>query len=73
MMTGFRTENDHPVVAALDDLIASYDSAIAAFQEAGLTSEVHALLPDRELLVVLRSRLNWLGGSPAGEKGPPAQ
>lgn len=54
------TQSDHPVVAALDDLIAAYDRAVATFGEHGFQGEVDALLPDRELLVVLRSRLGWL-------------
>jgi hypothetical protein len=72
MMTASRTENEHPVISALDELIASYDRAVAAFEQAGLGSEAEALLPDRELLVVLRGRLDWLGdsGRPAGE--PPS-
>ncbi len=61
-MTPAVTENDHPVAAALDDLIAAYDRAVATFTEHGFQGEVDALLPDRELLVVLRSRLGWLQG-----------
>ena len=62
MMTTARTDSDHPVVAALDDLIAAYDRAVSIFAEHGFQGEVDALLPDRELLVVLRSRLGWLQG-----------
>jgi len=62
MMTAARTSSDHPVVAALDDLIAAYDRAVATFAEHGFQGEVDALLPDRELLVVLRSRMGWLQG-----------
>ena len=62
MMQATRTNSDHPVVAALDELIAAYDHAVATFGEHGYQGEVHALLPDRELLVVLRSRLGWLQG-----------
>jgi hypothetical protein len=62
MMTAARTENDHPVVAALDDLIAAYDRAVQTFTDNGFQGEAAALLPDRELLVVLRSRLGWLRG-----------
>ncbi len=62
MMTASRTDHDHPVVAALDKLIASYDRAVKTFTEHGFQGEVDALLPDRELLVVLRSRLGWLQG-----------
>jgi len=63
MMTATRSDPDHhPVVAALDDLIASYDRAVATFKQHGFQGEVDALLPDRELLVVLRSRLGWLQG-----------
>ncbi|TMF85694.1 MAG: hypothetical protein E6I08_13120 [Chloroflexi bacterium] len=61
-MTAARTDNDHPVVAALDELIAAYDRAVATFADNGLQGEVDALLPDRALLVVLRSRLGWLQG-----------
>jgi hypothetical protein len=61
MMTASRTEKEqHPVVAALDDLIASYDRAVRAFHDYGLQGEVDALLPDRELLIVLRSRVGFL-------------
>jgi hypothetical protein len=59
-MTAARTDSDHPVVAALDTLIAAYDRAVATFTDYGFQGEVDALLPDRELLVVLRSRLGWL-------------
>jgi hypothetical protein len=62
MMTTARTDSDHPVVAALDDLIAAYDRAVSTFAENGFQGEVDALLPDRALLVVLRSRLGWLQG-----------
>jgi hypothetical protein len=62
MMTAARTENGHPVVAALDELIAAYDRAVATFADHGFQGEVDALLPDRALLVVLRSRLGWLQG-----------
>jgi len=62
MMTAARTDSEHPVVAALDDLIAAYDRAVSTFADHGFQGEVEALLPDRELLVVLRSRLGWLQG-----------
>jgi len=62
MMTAARTDSEHPVVAALDELIAAYDRAVATFTDHGFQGEVEALLPDRELLVVLRSRLGWLQG-----------
>ena len=63
MMTSSRpTEHHHhPVVSALDELIAAYDRAIGVFRDNHLQSEIDALLPDRELLVVLRSRLGFLG------------
>ena len=62
MMTASRTDSDHPVVAALDELIAAYDRALETFKDNGFQGEVDALLPDRELLIVLRSRLGWLQG-----------
>lgn len=62
MMTASRTESEHPVVAALDELIAAYDRAVETFTQHGFQGEVDALLPDRELLIVLRSRLGWLQG-----------
>ena len=60
MMTAARTDRDHPVVAALDDLIAAYDRAVQTFSDNGVQGEAAALLLDRDLLVVLRSRLGWL-------------
>lgn len=62
MTAASRTESNHPVVAALDELIAAYDRALRTFTDHGFQGEVDALLPDRELLIVLRSRLNWLQG-----------
>ncbi len=62
MMTAARTDSENPVVAALDDLIAAYDRAVETFTDNGFQGEAAALLPDRELLVVLRSRLGWLQG-----------
>jgi hypothetical protein len=62
MMTAAKTDSDHPVVAALDELIAAYDRAVKTFTDNGFQGEAAALLPDRELLVVLRSRLGWLQG-----------
>jgi hypothetical protein len=62
MMTAAPTDKDHPTVAALDELIAAYDRAVATFADHGFQGEVDALLPDRALLVVLRSRLGWLHG-----------
>lgn len=68
MMSAARTEKEqHPVVAAIDELIASYDRAVRAFHDYGLQAEVEALLPDRELLIVLRSRIGFLG-----KQDPPA-
>ena len=62
MMTTQRPPgHHHPVVGALDELIAAYDRALAVFEESHLQAEVDALLPDRELLVLLRSRLGFLG------------
>lgn len=65
MMTASAPSNDNPVLSALDELISSYDRALMAFRHYGLEGEIDALLPDRELLVVLRSRLGFLGKPPA--------
>ena len=67
MMTAQRpADHQHPVVGALDDLIVAYDRALAVFHENHLQAEVDALLPDRELLVLLRSRLGFLGRREGG-------